>query len=147
MLLKLTQYERPALRERAPEFTDCLTAIHYIFRKGLGESFPLTYIGDMPRLMIQLPGWNALKIECDQAKTGDILFIKEINSNRTISHVAMIVNNNIFHCSSFYKKAVIQSKEEFFLAYKQKKLIKQLRFIDSRNTKLREEQESKYIKV
>lgn len=38
--------------QEAPEVTDCVTCIRYIVQEITGQSFPLLYIGDMPRLLL-----------------------------------------------------------------------------------------------
>ncbi|HEV3269251.1 MAG TPA: hypothetical protein VGZ69_01210 [Candidatus Rhabdochlamydia sp.] len=49
------------MREHAPKKTDCLTAIHYIFKKALNLDMPLTFIGDMPRQLLSLENWSPIR--------------------------------------------------------------------------------------
>lgn len=138
-LVERTTYCTPALREYAPEKTDCLTAIHYIFKKALSIDMPLTFIGDMPRQLLSLKNWEPIECTIENTQCGDIFFTKNKNKPKLISHIALIIEpDKIFHCTPILGKAVIQSKEEFFSSYEQKlPFRKMVCYIDPRNKELR----------
>ncbi|MGB7128573.1 MAG: hypothetical protein WBD50_05745 [Candidatus Rhabdochlamydia sp.] len=141
-LVERTTYCTPALREHAPEKTDCLTAIHYIFKKALSVDMPLTFIGDMPRQLLSLENWSPIECNLENTQCGDIFFTKNKNRPKLISHIALIIEpDKIFHCTPLLGKAVIQSKEEFFSSYEQKlHFSKMICYIDPRNKELRSKQ-------
>ena len=141
-LVEKTTYCTPALREYAPEKTDCLTAIHYIFKKALSINMPLTFIGDMPRQLLSLKNWEPIECNIENAQCGDIFFTRNKNKPKLISHVALIIEpDKIFHCTPILGKAAIQSKEEFFSSYEQKlPFRKMICYIDPRNKELRSKQ-------
>ena len=138
-LVKKTTYYQGSFREYAPEKADCLTAIHYIFKKSLQIDIPLTFIGDMPRKLLSLKQWIPIECDLENMQCGDIFFAKNKNRPKLLSHVALIIEpNKIFHCSPCLKKAAIQSKEEFFLSYEQKiSFEKMICYVDPRNKELR----------
>lgn len=146
-LVDKTTYRRTALREEAPSITDCLTSIHYIFKKAFGLEIPLTYIGDMPRQLLSSNSWKPLKIDINQAQCGDLLFVKSTQYTKQLSHVAMFITaDKIFHCNLASGTAVIQSPEQFFHFYEQKlNFIHMIRYIDPRNKKLREDHQGGFI--
>ena len=142
-----TVYQRSAFREMAPNVTDCLTSIHYIFKKALSIDIPITYVGDMPRNLFFSSNWKALKINIEDALCGDILFVKNKERIKLLSHAALILGNNqFFHCSPILNTAAIQSKDDFFSFYEQKlNLIKMLHYIDPRNKEMREKNQGIFI--
>ncbi len=142
-----TRYRRPALREEAPGITDCLTCIYYIFKKALAIDLPLTYIGDMPRQLLTLSDWRPLKIAIRDARCGDILFVKNRENPKLVSHAAIMIDvDRIFHCCPSRGTAVIQQADDFFSLYEQKLNFKKMvRYIDPRNKELREKQGGLYI--
>jgi hypothetical protein len=146
-LVGKTSYRRPALREEAPTVTDCLTSIHYIFKRALGIYIPLAFIGDMPRQLLSFSEWNALKIEINEAQCGDILFVRNKKNEKLLSHIAVIIEvDKIFHCCPYFGTAVIQSRDDFFSLYEQKLNFKEMaRYIDPRNKKLRKDQKGIFI--
>lgn len=141
-LVERTTYCTPALREYAPEKTDCLTAIHYIFKKALNIDMPLTFIGDMPRQLLSLENWKLIECSIENTQCGDIFFTKNKNKPKLVSHIALMIEpDKIFHCTPILGKAVIQSKEKFFSSYKQKlHFRKMICYIDPRNKELRSKQ-------
>lgn len=141
-LVERTTYCTPALREHAPEKTDCLTAIHYIFKKALNVDMPLTFIGDMPRQLLSLENWSPIECNLEKTQCGDIFFTRNKNKPKLISHIALIIEpDKIFHCTPILGKAMIQSKEEFFSCYEQKlHFRKMICYIDPRNKALRSKQ-------
>lgn len=145
-LVGKTRYQRPAHCEEAPAITDCLTAIHYVLQAS-GIHIPLTYIGDMPRQLQSFSAWRPLKIEIRDARCGDIVFAKNKENEKLLSHVALIIGvDRIFHCSPKFGTAVVQSEKEFFSGYEQKlNFRKMVCYIDPRNKKLREQYAGKYI--
>lgn len=146
-LLGKTTYKRPALREEAPKVTDCLTSIHYIFKKAMKVNISLTFIGDMPRKLLACSEWRVMKVAVKDVKKGDIFFVKNKENEKLLSHIALIIDKDkIFHCSLFFGTAVIQANEDFFALYEQRLNFKEMiHYIDPRNKKLREEQKGIFI--
>lgn len=144
-----TFYLRRASLESAPQYTDCLTSIHYLFKKALQVDIPLTFIGDMPRQLSSFGEWKVLKTQVHEALCGDLIFVKKRNMSQLISHVGMVTEENqIFHCSKEAQTAVIESWEAFFSQYEQQlDFVEMVRYIDPRNKALREEHKGKYIKA
>jgi len=100
-----TVYKLWAKQSLAPEITDCVTVIRHIIRELTQESFPLTYIWDMPRNLIE---WNFLSpkiLPVKQNRTWDLLFFYW-NSRfevRMITHIWMCIDKwKYFH--SLWKK-------------------------------------------
>ena len=147
-LQRKASYKRQAFVEEAPGLADCLTSIHYIFKRALGFDLSVTFIGDMPRRLFSYSRLSYLKADSNSLKLGDILFVGSKTSTRMISHVALVVDKErIFHCNQASGHAEIESFDEFFSKYEQKlKSQEMLRYIDYRNTALREEHEGSFIK-
>lgn len=108
---------------------------------------PLTFIGDMPRQLISFSEWRLLKININDSKCGDVLFVRNKEKAKLLSHVAIILDvDRIFHCCPRFGTAVIQTTEDFFALYEQKLNFKQMvRYIDPRNKKLREDQKGVFV--
>lgn len=142
-------YQRKSKREEAPSVTDCLTSVWYVFKKALKVDMDITLIGDMPRRLLLLSEWNLLCIDRKDAECGDVIFVKNRDNERLISHVGIILGaDRVFHCCSKIGKASIQSDKEFFTEYHQQMKInngispgiQMVRNIDQRNIPLREAQ-------
>jgi hypothetical protein len=118
-----------------------LTSIHYLFKKTLGIAIPIDYIGNMPRRLFALSEWRVLWISIDNVRSGDLIFVKNREKPKLLSHAALFLNvDRIFHC---YARggAVIQKSEDFFSLYSQELNFKEMmRYIDIRNKELREKQ-------
>ncbi len=101
----------------------------------------------MPRQLVTFSQWKILKIDMNDAKCGDILFVRNKKNEKLLSHIAVVIEvNKIFHCCPTFGTAVIQSRDDFFALYEQKLNFKQmLRYIDPRNKKLREDQKGSFI--
>ena len=69
-LVRKTRYCKEARRELAPDYTDCITAIHYIFKQAMID-IPLTYIGDMPRELSLYGEWRQLVIPREDVQCGE----------------------------------------------------------------------------
>ena len=147
-LTNQTTYYRPAQREQAPAITDCLTAIHYVFKKALRVDIPLTYIGDMPRQLTAYGEWRPLSIPREEARCGDLLFVKNKEKPKLISHVALFLDaNSVFHCNASDRTAVIQDYEEFSNHYEQALSFRQaVYYIDPRNKCQRLQEQGDLIK-
>ena len=84
--------------EVAPLKTDCLTSIHYIFKKAFHHTLSLSLIGDMPRLLSQ-SGWVLQVVDSDELCIGDLIFLKRKKETKLVAHVALVIGfNQIFHC-------------------------------------------------
>lgn len=142
-----TEFRKSALREDAPSVANCLTSIYYIFKQALGIDLPMTFIGDMPRQLLSCSRWRALRINSKDMKCGDLLFVKNRENERLISHVALFIDvDKIFHCYQRLGTAATQSEEKFFSLYEQKlEFRKMARYIDARNQELREKHGGIYI--
>ncbi len=135
-LIGRTVYRVHPTLEEAPHVTDCLTSIHYLFKKALQIEIELTWIGDMPRELAKRPKeWKILLLDRQDAQFGDILFTKHSKRRKRLSHVGMIFGpNTIFHCSSELKTAQVVEDKEFFASYEQVLSLEEaLRYIDPRN--------------
>lgn len=144
-----TSYRRPARLEEAPLITDCLTSIHYLFKHALQINIPLTYIGDMPRRMLSYSEWRAVKIDIKDARCGDLLFVKNKEREKLVSHVAMVIEvDKIFHCCVKAGTAIVQSEAEFFSLYEQRLDFREMvRYIDPRNRELRDLHQGVFMRV
>jgi cell wall-associated NlpC family hydrolase len=142
-----TVYQKQAKCEDAPIRTDCLTAIHYIFKTALRTHIPVTYIGDMPRQLASYSAWRPLNIKRENVRCGDLFFVKRIEKERLITHVAMFLDSNtLFHSNYDAKTAVTENFEEFQKRYDQTLNFRRaVRYIDSRNTAKRDEEKGRYI--
>jgi hypothetical protein len=147
-LLDKTVYTRPSKLEEAPEKADCLTAIHYLFKKALKVTIPLTFIGDMPRRLASYGEWRPLCIKQEDAQCGDLLFVKNKGKVKLLSHIAMFIDaRSIFHCCLDEKTAVIQRFEIFTDRYTQCLSFRSaVRYIDPRNESKRDQQGGPFIK-
>ncbi|CRX38007.1 peptidoglycan amidohydrolase family protein [Estrella lausannensis] len=141
-------YKRQAFVEEAPSFADCLTSIHYIFKRALGFDLSVTFIGDMPRQLFSYSRLRYLKADSTTLQLGDILFVSSKKSKRMITHVALAVDKErVFHCSYDSGCAEVESLSTFFSKYEQRLTPQEmLRYIDYRNTALRAEQGGAFIK-
>jgi cell wall-associated NlpC family hydrolase len=142
-----TLYQKYSVHEAAPFKADCLTSIYYIYKKALNITLPLTYIGDVPRTLLSENNWKALKIPLEEAQCGDLIFVKNKDKKKLLSHVALIIDNkSIFHCSSQHQKAVIQKTQDFFALYEQKlNFLKMVHYIDPRNEEMRKKHNGIFI--
>lgn len=126
--------------EQAPEKTDCLTSIYYIFKQALNITLPLTLIGDMPRTLLSLGEWKLLCVDTNDVCCGDLCFSSRITDEKLIGHVSLFLGvNEIFHCRR--EGAVIEDYETFQSVFEQKLHEKQIYYIDIRNKALREKHE------
>jgi hypothetical protein len=138
-----TCYERMAPLEMAPAKTDCLTSILYIFKRALEWKCAPTWIGDMPRVLLSSGKWTFHVIDSKDARCGDVLFAKRITEPKLLGHMALLLGpNEIFHCKRD-SGAVIESWGNFLSVFEQKLTDKQIRYIDPRNTELREKYNNK----
>ena len=118
-----------------------------MFKRALGIDIPITFIGDMPKRLMSYGEWRLLKIDVKDAKCGDLLFVRNKNREKLLSHVAVFLEaDRIFHCCAGYGTAVIQSSKEFFSQYEQVlNFQKMIRYIDTRNKDLRTAQNGSFI--
>lgn len=143
--LSTTLYERKAPLEAAPSKTDCLTSIYYLFSKALNLDIPLTFIGDMPRLLVTT-GWEFHIVDLSEIRPGDLMFLKRKAESRLIVHAALTLNvDRIFHCKRDVGM-VLETPESIFVTYEQQIRKDQLRYIDFRNDELRRECAGCYLK-
>lgn len=140
-------YKRQAYVEEAPIAADCLTSIHYIFKKALDFDLSVTFIGDMPRRLFNYSRLRYLKADLTTVRLGDIVFVASKKGTRMISHVGLVVDQErIFHCNWSSGSADIECFSSFFSKYEQKLTSKEmLRYIDSRNASLREEHDGCFM--
>lgn len=84
--------------------------------------------------MLAYSDWRPLCIPACQAKCGDLLFVKNKNKPKLISHVALVLDSpRIFHCSA-EEQAAIQPWGVFFAQYEQRlPFLRAIRYIDPRN--------------
>lgn len=103
----------------------------------------------MPRQLFSLSKWHLVKIDIKEARCGDILFVKNRQYEKLLSHIALFINaNQIFHCCQSLKVACIQPPDAFFSLYEQKlNFVHMVRYIDLRNDKQRKKEQGIYIKV
>lgn len=143
-----TIYRAHPANEDAPQITDCLTAVHYLFKETLKTDIPLTWIGDMPRQLASFGEWRVLSIERKDAQLGDLIFTKNKIRPKLLSHVGMIFGpDRVFHCCRNLKTARIEFDEDFFSVYEQHlSLDKALRYIDPRNSALRKEHQGLFLR-
>lgn len=100
---------------------------------------PITFVGDMPRVLFSNGDWRALKIDLKDVRCGDIFFVRHKKSERLLTHAAIFLGiDKIFHCSLSSGTAEIQTEDEFFESYEQPcNFKKMVRYIDRRNAELR----------
>ena len=79
-----TQYRYTVDDKEAPFFTNCVTAIRYIFLQATGSFLPKVYIGDMPRTLIAC-GARMIK------KNGKMLPLSLLNAKRVIDCTEQIL--------------------------------------------------------
>lgn len=131
--------------ESAPAKTDCLTSIHYLFLKAFDIQIPLTFVGDMPRLLISTQ-WSFHLVDASEFKMGDLIFLKRKAEPKLIAHAALALGpDRIFHCKRD-QGAVIESVSAVFEIFEQKIKHSQLKYIDPRNKELREANGDKYLR-
>lgn len=134
-----------AFREAAPEITDCLTSIHYIFEQALKIKIDLTFVGDMPRQLFSLDQWEFCEIDPKEVRCGDVVFAKRIREEKLIAHAALLLGDNeVFHCKRD-GGPVVETFEQFRSLFEQKLTFDQLRYIDPRNREMREKYKDKFI--
>lgn len=137
--LHSTIYHKQAFSEFAPQKTDCLTSVHYIYKTAFATFFPITWIGDMPRTLAERE-WNSFVVEKNDLQIGDLLFLKRRGLSRPIVHVALVLNENfVFHCTKDCG-AVVESIDRLFKSFEQVELTKQLCYIDYRNKEKRKKE-------
>lgn len=146
-LVDRTSYQKQSKCEEAPEITDCLTAIHYIFKTALRTHIPITYIGDMPRQLASYSAWRPLNIKREDARCGDLFFVQKQGKERLVTHVAMFLDSNtLFHSNFDAQTAVIENLEEFQKRYQQiLNFRRAVRYIDSRNKEERVKEKGCFI--
>ncbi len=116
--------------EEAPGRTDCLTAIHYIFREHI-DLF-VDWIGNMPRSLAKGSDWKVYEIDQTELEPGDLIFLQHKRSCRTVTHIAVALSlTKLFHCS--YKKGgAIETLDELFASYTQPAIEDMLSYTDHR---------------
>lgn len=154
-----TKYRYTVLYEEAPEKANCLTAIRYLFEKGINRPFPYTWIGDMPRELMTQYGCILKRVKVDSMQAGDVVFLRRNETNvthfssRYITHIMIAMDSSrVFHCSEKRGGGAIEDFAKPIDAYA-RSLIKRvvdepflfLRYIDPRNEVLRERYGSELI--
>ncbi|HEX2579137.1 MAG TPA: NlpC/P60 family protein [Rhabdochlamydiaceae bacterium] len=144
--LKHTSYQRTVSLKEAPAKTDCVTAVHYLLQKAFQIKLPRGWVGDMPRLLSQSQ-WGLYIVDASELKTGDLLFLKQKQQPKLISHIAIVLApDQIFHCTGLLGP-LVQSVDQVFERYEQQLKKDLIRYIDCRNTSLREQHGGMYIKA
>ena len=133
------KYVKGAFRERWPGEGDCLTAVFNVFNEVLGIEIPVTWIGDVPRKLVEEREWKILDTTVDMLKVGDLIFTKIRAGPRMVSHVGIFLGEKgVFHCSYSDRTAVIVPLNEFLERYPPLLNAEEvLAFVDPRNTELR----------
>ncbi len=140
-----TTYHRRAPLEMAPGRTDCVTAAHYLYASAFELPLPVTYIGDMPRLLASLD-WEFSVISPKEMRAGDLLFMRNKQSRRLITHLAVAMDvNQVFHCCRNLNGAIIEPIEDALIRYHQNLDIDWRLYIDYRNRELRRIHMGKYM--
>lgn len=131
--------------------------MRYIVEKCLRQHLPHVWIGDMPRILVTMSGCSIKRVKLNALKTGDILFLKEDlgtkKIRRRISHIMISISRGfVFHCS---EKRAGGTIENLFIPYDQyganlkarvlDEPLQLLRYIDSRNIKLRSLYKTEFI--
>jgi hypothetical protein len=144
-LLGSTTYKRMAPLEEAPLYTDCLTSIHYIFQRAWGLEMSLTFIGDLPRSLLDSRKWTPLFVDQKEILPGDLLFVKNIMRPRLVEHAVLSLGGDqYFHCRKL-EGARIESLDELYTQFEQKLTTDIFRYIDPRNKRLRDEHKGYFI--
>lgn len=143
-----TIYRKPSKIEDAPKYTDCLTLIHYLFKQSINVDIPLTWIGNMPRSLMSSNHWDFLHVDSSRLLYGDIIFVKDKNKSKLLSHVAFSLGKgHVFHCSPELKTARAEPIKDFFKSYEQRLNSNQvLLYIDPRDKIIRKKYNGAYIK-
>ena len=101
-----TKYKWLCKDQDAPEITNCITAIRYLFSKHTKLEIPSVYIGDMPRTLVTICNWSIQQVLISEIKFGDLLFLRSTEDQNTLSkdryivHVLMSIGQSVvFHSS------------------------------------------------
>jgi hypothetical protein len=109
ILCAMTIYQKSGEIEKdlAPRFTDCLTAIAFLFRKC--QYWRLDWIGNMPRKLLLEYGFTTEK----GMHKGDVVFFA--NSEGVTKHIAIGLSDmEVFHCSQANKGGKIECITDLF---------------------------------
>lgn len=86
-----------------PQKGSCVTAVCGIILRASKfplEKFPKTWIGNQPRALLDL-GWRVKKIQANQLKQGDLIYLADPVRLNRISHVIIAMGDGlVFHCSA-----------------------------------------------
>lgn len=149
-LIASTCYQYTVSDKEAPQLTNCVTAIRYLFLKLEKVFLPPVWIGDMPRTLITRYGCTLEDVTATTLKRGDLLFLRRSllddasSDKRWITHIMLAVScDRIFHSSSKRGGAAFENLRECSDEYviNLKKLLVDdstvMRYIDPRNQKMR----------
>ncbi len=104
----LTTYKQWANNIDAPYYTDCITAVRYLFQHSSNFLLPTAYIWDLPSLLIK----NAVcSVESlSNAQFWDLIFFEKMSKTHKkymVTHVWIMVNNTHFiHSSLLYNGSI-----------------------------------------
>ncbi len=157
-LLK-TQYKWICKDKDAPEITNCVTAIRYIFHKHSSLEIPSVFIGDMPRILVSMCNWSIRYVRISEMELGDLLFLRSNDDQNTLSHERYIVHvlmaighSVVFHSSLSAGSGSIEDLSDLSSSRActiiDRVINDQVRFmtyIDPRNHKLRQLHSSGYL--
>ncbi len=137
LLCKQTKYKRCPRQEDAPALTDCLTSVHYLYKKTAKIEMSLEWIGNMPRALVKKWGWSIAKISRSELQSGDLIFVRDKAASRRITHVVLALSaDKVFHSSMKAKGGRIEDISDIFTTYTQSKQVKSLlAYIDPRTSR------------
>ena len=150
-LASQTKYRFFSKSEEAPEKTNCVTSIRYLFKKCIGYTIPCVWIGDMPRSLVS-DGWVFEQKEICELKAGDLIFMASGAKEATpegecwIVHVLVVMDRcgSVFHSSQTRGGGAIENLTNREDPYVSKILNRavdhtSLYYIDPRNLEMRTE--------
>lgn len=110
--LQGSRYNLMASDMDAPRVTHCVSALRYLIQKASGYTFPLMYVWDMCRNILDEWNLRANIVPLSQGDRWDLIFFRWKSRNSflpAITHVGALVNSTHFFHSTYWRWWVIDS--------------------------------------
>jgi len=107
-----SRYNLMASDSDAPEVTHCISAVRYLIQKASGYTFPLMYVGDMCRNILDLWNPHARIVPLFHGDRWDLIFFRWESRNSqlpAITHVGILIDEERFFHSTYRRWWVIDS--------------------------------------
>lgn len=79
---------------------NCVSAIRRIFQKIVVRFPECVWVGSLPGRLEGAYNFRSLRVNVSELITGDLIFLRRPTVELKVSHVAMVLGDNVYHCTS-----------------------------------------------